>query len=136
MRPRSPSAYRVTQSSLSGAAVFHIQGELDAATAAGLRRELGEAVGLPAVLVELTGVGLIDSIGLGVLVGIIRRVHEHGGAVAIAGASARRGIAAALLAAGIDRLVFVADAPAGALEWLLKTQDSAPTVSPAGPVGI
>ncbi|MHB1445902.1 MAG: STAS domain-containing protein [Acidimicrobiales bacterium] len=106
------------------AAVFHVQGELNAATAAGLRLELGAAVGRPAVLLDLSAVEFIDSIGFGSLVWILRKIHEHGGVVAICGADARRGVVAALVHAGLDRLVFVAASPTEGLDWLLSAHDS------------
>ncbi|HUZ43365.1 MAG TPA: STAS domain-containing protein [Acidimicrobiales bacterium] len=117
-RADSYSASRVTSSSFSDAAVFHLQGDLDRGTAAGLRVELRAAVGEAMVLLDLTGVVFIDSIGVGVLLGAIRSIHERGGVVAIGGADSRRGIAGALRSAGVERLVFLSESPAGAMEWL------------------
>ena len=125
VRPSSASACRVTANYQPGAALFHVQGDLDSVTAAGLRQELGASVGQPAVLLDLTGVDFIDSIGLGALVSVIRRIHERDGRVAISGADARRGIAAALVGAGIDRLVFIAGTSPEGLDWLLGCQDVA-----------
>lgn len=121
-----PSACRVTAGTFGETWVFHLQGELDARTAAGLRIELGEAVGKASVLLDLTGVVFLNAVGMGVLLGAIRRIQEHGGLVAIAGAEPRRGIDGALRGAGVDRLVFVADTPSGALEWLNHTDRRQP----------
>ena len=122
----APSACRVTAGTFGDTWVFHLQGDLDAGTAARLRIELGEAVGKASVLLDLTGVVFLDAVGMGVLLGAIRRIQEHGGLVAISGAERRRGIDGALRRAGVDRLVFVADSPTEALEWLDHTDRRQP----------
>ena len=67
---------------------------------------------------DLTGVGAIDSVGLGALVGAVRRIHEHGGRVAaVGGPAATR----ALRAAGVDRILFLADSAVAGLGWLNRT---------------
>jgi len=108
----------VDTSTFSGTAVFHLQGKLDRASAAGLRVKLNASVGESMVLFDLTGVVSIDSVGVGVLLGAIRGIHEGGGVVAIGGADSRGGIAAALRTAGVERLVFLSDSLAGARQWL------------------
>lgn len=117
-RAESSSASPVTAGSFAGTAVFHLQGDLDRGSAAGLRIKLQAAVGESMVLFDLTGVVFIDSIGVGVLLGAIRSIHEHGGVVAIGGVDSRRGIAGTLRTAGVERLVFLSDSPAGAMQWL------------------
>lgn len=114
------SAFRVTAASYSGVTVFHLQGELDAVTAAELRLELAGGVGRPTVLLDMTGVDFIDSIGLGALLGAIRRIHEGNGAVAIAGPGP--GVHQVLRAAGVDRLAFLASSPIEASEWLRRVE--------------
>ena len=117
----APSATRVTVARYSGTAVLHIQGELDAVTAPALRADLADAAGEATVLLDLTGVGLIDSAGLGALLGVIRGIHEHGGRVAaVAGPATAR----ALRSAGVDRLVFLADSPVTGLGWLHSPGDT------------
>jgi len=117
-KAESSSGSGVATSTFSGTAVFHLQGELDSASAEGLRVELNASVGESMVLFDLTGVVSIDSVGIGVLLGAIRGIHEGGGVVAIGGADSRGGITAALRTAGVDRLVFLSDSPAGAMQWL------------------
>lgn len=113
------SAARLTVARYSGTAVLHIQGELDADTTQALRAELTEAAEEATVLLDLTGVEAIDSIGLGGLLGAIRAIHEHGGRVAaVAGPTA----AGVLRAAGVDRLVFMAETPLAGLGWLHQDQ--------------
>lgn len=129
------SGTRLTAALYSGTAVVHIQGELDATTASTLRAELTEAGGeAPTVLLDLTGVGVIDSVGLGALLGAIRGIHERGGRVAAVGGPAAT---TALRAAGVDRLVFLADSPVAGLEWLHqagsyeRAGNANPTAAPA-----
>ncbi|MHB1923746.1 MAG: STAS domain-containing protein [Acidimicrobiales bacterium] len=98
--------------------MFHLRGHLDRASAAGLRIQLRAAVGESMVLFDLSGVLFIDSIGVGVLLGAIRSIHEHGGVVAIGGADSRRGIWGVLQRAGVGRLAFLSESPAGAMHWL------------------
>ena len=110
-----PSTARVTVDRCSGTAVYHLQGELDATTAAVLRADLAEAAEEATVLLDLTGVGAVDSVGLGTLLGAIRNIHEHGGRVAAVG---RPEATRALGAAGVDRIVFLAESPVAGLGWL------------------
>jgi anti-sigma B factor antagonist len=62
-------------------AVVTAQGEIDVATAEPLRRALvaAEQKGARFVVVDLTKVDFLDSTGLGVLVGALRRLRETGG---------------------------------------------------------
>lgn len=105
---RSPSVAPPIPRALAAAAMPDLQGDLLAATGSERRRELAQAVGKTAVLLDRTGAAFVDPAGLGVSVGV-RRVRERGGRVAIAGADPRRGVARALQAAGVDRLVRIAD---------------------------
>ena len=65
-------------------AVLRITGELDAYTAPFLRDRMRDltAVGVRHVIVDLRGVDFLDSTGLGVLVGGLKRFREHGGSLA------------------------------------------------------
>jgi len=125
VRPSPASPCTVTTDFQPDAAVFHVQGELNATTAAALRLELSAAVGQPAVLLDFSAVAFIDSIGFGSLVWILRKIHERGGVVAISGADARRGVVAALVNAGLDGQVFVAGSPKEGLDWLVSAHDNA-----------
>jgi len=98
--------------------VFHLRGDLTAASAAALRRDLGPAAGRRAVLLDLTEVEFIDPIGLGVILGTIHSIHQQGGAVAIAGARPQRGLPTALRAAGINGLVSLTESVDAAVAWL------------------
>ena len=58
-----------------------VAGELDIATAPKLREQLLGAISAhgPQVVVDLTDVGFLDSTGLGVIVGVLKRARTLGG---------------------------------------------------------
>jgi anti-sigma B factor antagonist len=65
-------------------AVLQIAGELDAYTAPVLRDRMRDltAVGVRYVIADLRQVDFLDSTGLGVLIGGLKRFREHGGSLA------------------------------------------------------
>ena len=65
-------------------AVLQITGDLDAYTAPILRDRMRDltAVGVVHVIADLRQVDFLDSTGLGVLVGGLKRFREHGGSLA------------------------------------------------------
>ena len=65
-------------------AVLRITGDLDAYTAPFLRDRMRDltAVGVLHVIADLRRVEFLDSTGLGVLVGGLKRFREHGGSLA------------------------------------------------------
>jgi anti-sigma B factor antagonist len=65
-------------------AVLRITGDLDAYTAPLLRDRMRDltAVGVRHVIADLRQVDFLDSTGLGVLVGGLKRFREHGGSLA------------------------------------------------------
>ena len=71
--------------------VVSVQGELDIASAPRLREAVIDVVtsGHAEVIVDLDGVDFIDSTGLGVLVGALKRTRTHGGDLRIVCASRR-----------------------------------------------
>jgi anti-sigma B factor antagonist len=66
-------------------AVVDVKGEIDVYTAPKLREKLIELVseGSYDVVVNLEGVDFLDSTGLGVLVGALKRVKAHDGGLAL-----------------------------------------------------
>lgn len=66
-------------------AVVDVKGEIDVYTAPKLREKLIELVseGSYKVIVNLEGVDFLDSTGLGVLVGALKRVKAHDGSLAL-----------------------------------------------------
>jgi len=84
--------------------VLVLSGEADLASAVPLRARLTEATeATPSWLVlDLTDLDFIDSTGLGVLVGALRRVRAGGGDVRVA--AAQPGIARVFSVTGLDRV--------------------------------
>ena len=71
-----------------GVVLCTVVGELDVSSAPKLRQELvravSEADGPPRIVVDLAGVDFLDSTGLGVLLGGLKRVLAQDGALALA----------------------------------------------------
>ena len=74
---------RLRSRTLGDVTTLEIGGEIDLHSAPGLRAELlrlGEAE-TPRIVVDLKEVSFIDSTGIGVLVGALKRARERGGSV-------------------------------------------------------
>jgi anti-sigma B factor antagonist len=84
--------------------VLTIVGEVDIYTSPALKSALASAAadGCTTVVVDLNGVGFIDSSGLGVLVGALRRAREAGGDLRVV--SAQESVARILRITGLDRV--------------------------------
>ena len=69
----------------NGRAVLSVRGEVDVYTAPQLREQLIQLVdaGNRNIVVDLEGVEFLDSTGLGVLVGGLKRVRSHDGDLAL-----------------------------------------------------
>lgn len=67
----------------SGRTVIEVGGEVDVYTAPGLREAIASLVdnGTYHLIVDLESVDFLDSTGLGVLVGALKRVRAHDGAI-------------------------------------------------------
>ena len=67
----------------NGWAVLSVQGEVDVYTAPQFREQLIQLVdqGQRSILVDLEGVEFLDSTGLGVLVGGLKKVRAHDGSL-------------------------------------------------------
>ena len=67
--------------------VMRLSGDLDVASAPQLRqmlvRTVAESEGSPLVVVDLGGIDFLDSTGLGVLLGAVKRVRGQGGELAL-----------------------------------------------------
>jgi anti-anti-sigma factor len=77
----APSDFRISVTDDGDVTVVAVAGELDVATAPSLREELYRVIdrGVSKICVDLADMDFIDSTGLGVLVGALKRVKERDG---------------------------------------------------------
>jgi len=86
--PASESGnFRVSTDEQADGAVLRVVGEVDVYTSPALRDELYRLIdgGAPRVVLDLTGMEFIDSSGLGVFVGALKRVRERSGELELRG---------------------------------------------------
>lgn len=93
-----------------------IGGELDSYGAAALREGMARLAGFRSVVLDLSGATFIDSAGLGVVVGAIRRVRQSGADIVLA--AAQPSIERVLRVAGLHRIVILAASADEALRCL------------------
>ena len=99
--------------------VVRCQGELDVASADGLRREIDRALAderLDRLCLNLQGVSFVDSSGLGVILGRYRLMQQRSGRMAIVGAAAA--VRSVLELSGILRIIALYDSEHQALARL------------------
>jgi anti-sigma B factor antagonist len=72
-----------------GAVTLSITGELDAVSVPELRPALDELInnGIKKIVIDLSGLRLIDSSGVGAIVYLFRRIRTQGGVVSVRGAT-------------------------------------------------
>jgi anti-sigma B factor antagonist len=89
--------------------VLTITGDLDVATGPQLRDSLIQVMdqGRYRLVLDLTGVPFLDSLGLGVIVGVVHRLRPHDGAFALA--CARPPVTRALKISGLTSVLAVHD---------------------------
>ena len=70
------------------ALVLHVRGELDAVSVEQIRDPLDRvaAAGHGAVIIDLSGLRVIDSSGIGSIVSLYKRVRAYGGSICVRGA--------------------------------------------------
>ena len=92
----------------SGWSVVTASGQLDVATAPRLRETLQAQQHAPTrrLVLDLSGIEFLDSFGLGVLVGGLRRARSGGGALVLVGVRPR--IAQVLAVTGLDAVFDIA----------------------------
>lgn len=73
--------FSVQVGELGSWALVQAHGDIDVATAPRLREQLIELVtdGRSRIILDLDGVDFLDSTGLGVIVGVLKRTRTHGG---------------------------------------------------------
>ena len=93
----------------SGWHLLPLEGALDVSAAARLREQFADAVteGHNHLVVDLSAVTFMDSTGLGVLVGGLKRVRMHDGALRLTGAG--RDVLRLLRITGLDKVLPVYD---------------------------
>ena len=81
----APSDFRISVTDDGDVTVVAVAGELDVATAPSLREELYRVIdrGVSKICVDLADMDFIDSTGLGVLVGALKRVKEREGSLVL-----------------------------------------------------
>lgn len=92
-----------------GWTVIAASGELDVVSAPELRSSIVQVVsnGSTDVVLDLSGVVFIDSFGLGVLVGAVKRIQAHDGNLRVVIGEAR--VRAVLELTGLDRVLDLRD---------------------------
>ncbi len=87
MRGHDELIFGLDTSAAANWTVVRARGELDLATSPRLRSALVDAVGVAPrdLVIDLSSVDLIDSTGLGVLLGALRRARQAGSRLVLAG---------------------------------------------------
>ncbi|HJR25597.1 MAG TPA: STAS domain-containing protein [Acidimicrobiales bacterium] len=103
-------------SELEGWALARVDGEVDIATAPLLRERLIGVItgGQPRIVLDLDGVTFLDSTGLGVIVGVLKRARTLGGDVRLV--CNQPGVRKVFEITALDRTMPLADSPAAALD--------------------
>jgi anti-sigma B factor antagonist len=77
--------FEITSDQREGVCLFTLKGELDVYSAPRLKEDLSSRIdgGCTQIVLDMEGVGFVDSSGLGVLVSALRRAREKDGSVRI-----------------------------------------------------
>jgi anti-sigma B factor antagonist len=97
--------------------VAHVHGEVDVATAPRLREQLVKLVtdGRARMVLDLDGVEFLDSTGLGVIVGLLKRTRTMGGDLRLV--CTRPSICKVFEITALDRTMPLADSVDEAIHW-------------------
>jgi anti-sigma B factor antagonist len=99
--------------------------QLDVDVAARLRSVVSPNVGTRGLVLDLSEVEFVDSVGLGALIGLIQRARVLGGAAALAAPG--RSVERVLRTAGCDRIAAITATVDGAVASLKASLASTPT---------
>ncbi len=90
--------------------VLHVRGEIDMATCPTLRQEIIGQIGAGHrnLVVDLAGVDFVDSTGLGVLIGGLKRTRSQGGDMRLSGVTGQ--LSRVFELTGLDDVFTVIDA--------------------------
>jgi anti-sigma B factor antagonist len=125
-----PSEFAVTeQGPQAGHHVIAVRGEIDLFTAPQLKQAVVEAIdaGDDRVVIDLSELTFLDSTGLGVLIGAVRRLRAKGGALAIV--NTEPSIAKTFQITGLDKVFTILPTRAEALAALDDSLDGATPAS-------
>lgn len=100
-----PVSISVTTSEAGEVHIVHVAGEIDVTSAAVLRDALEALIadGRRRLTLDLTDVTFLDSTGLGIVVGRLKRLARHGGTMTVAVSHAR--VMRVFTITGLDRLL-------------------------------
>lgn len=100
-----PVSISVTTSEAGEAHIVHVAGEIDVTSAAVLRDALEALIadGHRQLTLDLSDVTFLDSTGLGIVVGRLKRLARHGGTLTVAAAHER--VLRVFTITGLDRLL-------------------------------
>ena len=122
--------YTVTD---EGIVVLVISGPMDVATVPQLRDLMVRLIdeGHHRFVLDLSGVDFIDSMGLGVIVGVVHRLRPHDGSVAVAAPSEQ--VRQVLQITQLDRVVALHDTTAAAVSAVREGDAIVSARRPGGP---
>ncbi|MHB1446239.1 MAG: STAS domain-containing protein [Acidimicrobiales bacterium] len=97
-------------------AIFCPEADLDAYSVSAFRERAAGLCGRPWVIFDLSKTTFIDSVGLGALIGAIRRIRETGGQAIVC--APRPPVGRLLRTVGLNRIVAIEDAVAPTLDQI------------------
>lgn len=116
---------------VAATAICRLRGEADAVNAAELRATIADLADHRRVVLDFSGVSIIDSAGLGCVIVGVRRMQAAGAAIVLS--SPRRTVHRRLLTLGVERVVAIVDTIGEALALLEQLPVPCPGASSSEP---